>query len=185
MYLQNFGRIDDYYKSRGTVELKYTTKSGNYKIYETHLQRANDFFFDGLCVEDVQSKYVIYREIFNENKGFKQKYYDALAFCLYFLNKKELDTEDVIEEINGYEIKLKTLPKEARRGNNNIFDICVYIKGTETIVYKGVNNYSQIDEYFYNDVERKVLDCKNFIEKIINKSSTLESSNYTRVRNDN
>lgn len=184
MSLQYFGKIEDYYKTRGTVELKYTTKSGNYKIYEINLERSNDFFFDGLCVEDVESKHIIHREDFDERKPLKKRYYDALAFCLYFLNKNNLDNENVIEEIDGYEIKIKKLPENARHGNNDILDVSVYVKGSNEPLHKGVNNFSNDDEYFYNDVERKVLDCKEFIEKLLEKSSSLESSNYTRVRND-
>lgn len=176
MSLDKFGTIEEYYKKRGTVELKYTTKSGNFKIYEVHLQRANDFFFDGLCVEDVKSGYVIHREFFDEHKQFKQRYYDALVFCLYFLNQYDLDNENVIEEINGYEIRFTKLPKEVRHGNNDIFDICVYIKGTNEQIHNGVNNYKGNEEYFYNDVERKVLDCKGFITKL--KTNNI----YTRVR---
>lgn len=191
MSLQYFGTIEDYYKTRGTVELKYTTKSGNYKIYETHLERSNDFFFDGLCVEEVESKNVIHREDFDESKPFKKRYYDALAFCLYFLNKNNLDNENVIEEIDGYEIKIKKLPAEARYGNNDILDVSVYVKGSNEPLHKGVNNFSNDDEYFYNDIERKVLDCKNYIEKIkenkksSNDSANSESGNFTRVRKDN
>lgn len=183
MYLKTFGSIENYYKERGTTELRYTTKSEKYRIYETHLERSNDFFFDGLCVEDVQSKYVIHREDFDERKPSEKRYYDALAFCLYFLNKNNLDNENVIEEIDGYEIKIKKLPEDARHRNNDILDVSVYVKGSNEPLHKGVNNFSSDDEYFYNDIERKVLDCKEYIEKLLEKLSSSESSNYTRVRN--
>ena len=97
----------------------------------------------------------------------------------------------MIEEIDGYEIKIKKLPGDARHGNNDILDVSVYVKESNEPLHIGVNNFSNDDEYFYNDIERKVVDCKNYIDKLkenkmsSNDSANSESGNYTRVRKDN